>query len=145
MDTSDSAKKRPISPSHEDTSEGRKISAKRPKVKAPGAEPRHEVPGAEPMFPLPPFRQTPGPISVSQSYLRRLILERWEAEVKACEKAKQLQLLEIAPGPALTLMQASLRRIVIDRWDAELKRCEEAKRVQLLELLLGAHGISRLV
>jgi hypothetical protein len=97
------------------------------------------------MFPLPPFRQTPGPVSVSQSYLRRLILARWEAEVKGCEHAKKLQLMEIAPGPALTLLQASLRRIIVDRWDAEVRCCEEVKKVQLLELLLAAHGISRLV
>lgn len=103
------------------------------------------VTDTEPMFPLPPFRQTPGPISASQSYVQRLILARWEAEVKRCEHGKKLQLMEIAPGPALTLLQASLRRIIVDRWDAELRCCEEVKKVQLLELLLAAHGISRLV
>jgi len=72
-------------------------------------------------------------------------VERWEAEVKACEKSKQLQLLEIAPGPGFTIIQASIRRLVIERWDAEVKCCKEAKWVQLLELLLAAHGISRLV
>ncbi|KAG1831931.1 hypothetical protein DFJ58DRAFT_848129 [Suillus subalutaceus] len=92
----------------------------------------------------PPFRQTPGPVLVSQTYLRRLIVEHWEAEVKACEKSKQLRLLELAPGPALTIIQASVRRLIIEHWDAEVKHCEEAKRVQLLELLLAAHGISRL-
>ena len=110
----------------------------RPKVEEPTTD-------AEPMFPLPPFCQTPGPISVSQSYLQRLILERWEAEVKACEKEKTLQLLEIAPGPALPIIQASLQRLVIECWDAEVKHCEKAKQAQLLELLLAAHGISRLV
>lgn len=107
--------------------------------------PLREVRDTEPMSPLPPFRQTPGPVTVSQTYLRRLIVERWEAEVKACEKSKQLRLLEIAPGPGFTIIQASIRRLVIERWDAEVKRCEEAKRAQLLELLLAAHGISRLV
>ncbi|KAG2029101.1 hypothetical protein BDR03DRAFT_987982 [Suillus americanus] len=98
----------------------------------------------QPMVPLPPFRQTPGPVLVSQTYLRRLIVERWEAEVKACEKSKQLRLLELAPGPALTIIQASVRRLIIERWDAEVKHCEEAKWAQFLELLLAAHGISRL-
>ncbi|KAG1793160.1 uncharacterized protein HD556DRAFT_1308880 [Suillus plorans] len=138
MDTPKSARKRSMSPSAKATHKDEKIGVKRLKL---------EAPDAEPMIPLPPFRQTPGPILVSQSYLRRLVLEHWEAEVKACEKAKKLQQLEIAsgPGPALTLIQASLRRLVTDRWDAELKRCEEAKRAQLLELLLAAHGISKLV
>lgn len=97
------------------------------------------------MIPLPPFCQTPGPVSVAQSYLRNLILERWEAEIHACEKEKKLQLLEIAPGTGLTIIQATLQRLVSERWDAEVKRCEEAKRAQLLELLLAAHGITRLV
>jgi hypothetical protein len=44
----------------------------------------------EPMSPLLPFRQTPGPVMVSQTYLQRLIVEHWEVEVKACEKSKQL-------------------------------------------------------
>jgi hypothetical protein len=63
----------------------------RPKLEVADAEPsipKCKVPKAEPMFPLPPFHQTPGPISISQVYLRRLILEYWEAELKACEKAK---------------------------------------------------------
>jgi hypothetical protein len=92
----------------------------------------------------PPFRQTPGPITASQNYIQKLILERWEAEVKACEQAKKLQLLEVAPGPAISILQASIRRLVIERWDAEVKRCGEAKRAQLLEVLLAAHGISKL-
>ncbi|KAG2063499.1 hypothetical protein BDR04DRAFT_1123215 [Suillus decipiens] len=100
----------------------------------------------EPMYPLlPPFRQTPGPIVVPQSYLQRLILEHWEAEVKGCEHAKNAQLLEIVPGPALTIRQANLRRLIIERWEVEVRCCEEAKRAQLLELVLAAHGISRLV
>ncbi|KAG2100458.1 uncharacterized protein F5147DRAFT_655572 [Suillus discolor] len=104
--------------------EDTKIDVKRPKL---------ERPDAEPMFLRPPFRQTPGPVTASQNYIRNLILERWEAEVKACEQAKKLQLLEIAPGPAISILQASIRRLVIERWDVEVKRCEEAKRAQLLE------------
>ncbi|KAG1872174.1 hypothetical protein F4604DRAFT_1925770 [Suillus subluteus] len=148
MDTSNSAKKRSMSPSTEARYKESKISIKRPKLEVPDAEPRRpkrEVPDAEPMIPLPPFRQTPGPISVAQTYLRKLILERWEAEIQACKKEKKLQLLEIVPGTGLTLIQASLQRLVSERWDAEVKRCEEAKRAQLLELLLAAHGITRLV
>ncbi|KAG2362144.1 hypothetical protein BDR07DRAFT_1485143 [Suillus spraguei] len=76
-----------------------KIDVKRPK---------HEEPDTEPMFPIPPFRQTPGPISVSQPYLHKLILVHLEAEVKACEQAKKLQLSEIAPGQNITILQESL-------------------------------------
>ncbi|KAG1815869.1 hypothetical protein EV424DRAFT_1540896 [Suillus variegatus] len=91
MDTSatGSAKKRPVSPSTEATCKDRKIDIKRPKVETPNIElhmPLREVRDTEPMIPLPPFHQTPGPVTVSQTYLRRLIVERWEAEVKACEK-----------------------------------------------------------
>jgi hypothetical protein len=82
---------------------------------------------------------------VAQTYLRKLILECWEAEVQACENAKKLQLLEIAPAKDLTTIQASLQRLVSECWEAEVKHCEEAKKVQLLELLLAAHGITRLV
>jgi hypothetical protein len=97
------------------------------------------------MFPVPPYCQTPGPISVAQTYLQKLILERWAAEVQACENAKKLQLLEIAPAKDLTPIQASLQRLVSECWEAEVKHCKEAKKVQLLELLLAAHGITRLV
>jgi len=100
----------------------------------------------EPMYLLlPPFCQTPGPIVVPQSYLQRLILERWEVEVKGCEHAKNAQLLEIVPGPALTIRQANLHRLIIERWEVEVRCCEEAKWAQLLELVLAAHSISRLV
>jgi hypothetical protein len=64
--------------------------------------------------------------------------------VKACEQVKKLQLLELAPGPAISILQVSMRRLIIERWDAEVKWCEEAKRVQPLEVLLAAHGISKL-
>ncbi|KAG1794624.1 uncharacterized protein HD556DRAFT_1307983 [Suillus plorans] len=140
MDTLNITKKRTMSPSagHKDTArKDGKLEIKRPKL---------EEPDTGPMFPRPPFRQTPGPISVSQIYLHKLILERWEAEVKACENAKKLQLIELVPGTGTpSLLQASLRRLVSERWDAEVKHCEEAKRVQLLELLLAAHGILKLV
>ncbi|KAG1766912.1 hypothetical protein EV702DRAFT_1050539 [Suillus placidus] len=129
MNTPDSSKKRPMS-QIASRCEDMKIDVKRPKL---------ERLDAEPMLLLPPFCQTPGPITVSQTYVRKLILERWEAEVKACEQAKKLQLLELAPGPAISILQASVRRLVVERWDAELKRCEEAKRAQLLEVLLAAH------
>ncbi|KAG1881924.1 hypothetical protein C8R48DRAFT_766903 [Suillus tomentosus] len=138
MNTPDSSKKRPMSQiagRKEAGCEDTKIDVKRPKL---------ERPDAEPMFLRPPFRQTPGPITASQNYIRNLILERWEAEVKACKQAKKLQLLEVAPGPAISILQASIRRLIVERWDAEVKRCEEAKRAQLLEVLLAAHGISKL-
>ncbi|KAG0696693.1 hypothetical protein DFH29DRAFT_1004361 [Suillus ampliporus] len=152
MDTSTSAKKRLMSAASTDTdSEAcyqRPNSIKRPKVKdneEPHAGER-EVPIEEAMYPLPPFRQTPGPISVSQSYIRRLIIERWDAEIRYCEKAKKLRQFKMRLGQGrLTIIQASLQRLVAERWDAEAKRCEEAKRAQLLELLLAAHGITRLV
>ncbi|KIK43912.1 hypothetical protein CY34DRAFT_106246 [Suillus luteus UH-Slu-Lm8-n1] len=171
MDTSNSAKKtvrsmlqalthsdrsyRSMSPSTDTEARYKKgkNGIKRLKVEERDAEPqairpkREEPNDEEPMFLLPPFRQTPGPISVSQSYIRRLILEHWNAEIRYCEKAKKLGQLEIGPAPGLrlTIIQASLQRLVADRWDAEVKRCEEAKRAQLLELLLAAHGITRLV
>ncbi|KAG2145166.1 hypothetical protein DEU56DRAFT_910289 [Suillus clintonianus] len=128
-----SVHKRPASPAKTATYKNGDVTVKRPKFN-------------EPMYPLPPpFRQTPGPVMVPQSYLQRLILERWEAELKSCEQAKKLQLSEMVPGPALTLLQANLRRLIVERWEAEVRRCEEAKRAQLLELVLAAHGISRLV
>ncbi|KAG2109945.1 uncharacterized protein F5147DRAFT_652124 [Suillus discolor] len=121
----------PVSPAIGDktaTSKNGNIIVKRPKLN-------------EPMYPLPPpFRQTPSPVMVSQSYLQKLIMERWEAELKNCEHAKKLQLLEMVPGPALTLLQANLRRLIVERWEAEVRRCEEAKRAQLFELVLAAHG-----
>ncbi|KAG2106483.1 hypothetical protein BD769DRAFT_1393171 [Suillus cothurnatus] len=144
MDTSNSVKKWSMLPSTEARYKEGKISIKRPKPEVPNAEhrrPKCEVPDGELMIPLPPFHQTPGPVSVAQSYLQNLILERWEAEIHACEKEKKLQLLEIAPGTGLTIIQATLQRLVSERWDAEVKRCEEAKRAQLLELLLAAHDV----
>ncbi|KAG1809659.1 uncharacterized protein BJ212DRAFT_1302496 [Suillus subaureus] len=129
-----------MSPSagHKDTAcKDGKLEIKRPKL---------EEPDTGPMFLRPPFRQTPGPILVSQLYLCKLILERWEAEVKACENAKKLQLLELAPGSGTpSLLQASFRRLISEHWDAEVKHCEEVKQVQLLELLLATHDILKLV
>ncbi|KAG2073055.1 hypothetical protein BDR04DRAFT_1116581 [Suillus decipiens] len=87
----------------------------------------------EPMYLLhPPFHQTPSIVAVPQSYLQRLILEHWEAEVKGCEHAKNVQLLEIVPGPALTIRQANLHRLIIECWEVEVRCCEEAKWAQLL-------------
>ncbi|KAG2363777.1 hypothetical protein BDR07DRAFT_1483286 [Suillus spraguei] len=70
MNTSNSARKRAMSPSTKATCKDRKIGVKRPKLEdaEPGI-PKREVADAEPMLPLPPFRQTPGPIMVSQTYL----------------------------------------------------------------------------
>ncbi|KAG2138252.1 hypothetical protein BD769DRAFT_1384772 [Suillus cothurnatus] len=131
MDTSNSAQKQSMSPSTEAHYKESKIGIKRPKLEAPDAKPRRpkrEVPDAEPMFPVPPYCQTPGPISVAQTYLQKLILERWAAEVQACENAKKLQLLEIAPAKDLTPIQASLQRLVSECWEAEVKHCKEAKK-----------------
>ncbi|KAG2116893.1 hypothetical protein BD769DRAFT_1672750 [Suillus cothurnatus] len=137
MNTPNSSKKRPMSQiaSHKEAGcEDTKIDLKRPKL---------ERRDAEPMLLHPPFCQTPSPITASQNYIQKLILERWEAEVKACEQAKKLQLLEVAPGPAISILQASIRRLVIERWDAEVKRCGEAKWAQLLEEFPTRGGIKR--
>jgi len=104
-----------------------------------------ELPMREPMIPLPPFRQTPGPITVSQTYLRKLVLERWEAELKGCQEAKKAQILEIKQGPSTPGPHMDLQRLIAERWEAEIRRCEEARKAQLLEILLAAHGISGLV
>ncbi|KAG2743057.1 hypothetical protein P692DRAFT_20878964 [Suillus brevipes Sb2] len=45
--------------------------------------------------PVPPYRQTPAPVIVSQNYLHRLIVDRWDAEVKRCEEGRKAQLLEV--------------------------------------------------
>ncbi|KAG2108842.1 hypothetical protein BD769DRAFT_1675125 [Suillus cothurnatus] len=72
MDTSNSVKKWSMSPSTKACYKEGKISVKRPKPEVPNAEhrrPKREVPDGELMIPLPPFCQTPGPVSVAQSYL----------------------------------------------------------------------------
>jgi len=94
------------------------------------------------MIPLPPFRQTPGPITTSQDYLRTLVMECWDAEVKLCEEMKKVQLTAPIPGPAT--LQESVRRLIEERWDMQIKYCEEARKAQLLAQLLAAHGIARL-
>ncbi|KAG2756758.1 hypothetical protein P692DRAFT_20714539, partial [Suillus brevipes Sb2] len=66
------------------------------------------------------------------------------AEVKACEQAKKLQLLEVAPGTALSILQASIQRLVVEHWDVKVKRCKKAKWAQLLKVLLAAHSIFKL-
>ncbi|KAG1847774.1 hypothetical protein C8R48DRAFT_779115 [Suillus tomentosus] len=119
MDTSNSAKKWSMSPSTEARYKESKIGIKRPKLEAPDAEPRRpkrEVPDAEPMFPVPHivkhlahlcgsdipakthFRALGGrskDLTLIQASLRRLVSERWDAEVKRCEEAKKVQLLEL--------------------------------------------------
>ncbi|KAG0692304.1 hypothetical protein DFH29DRAFT_882684 [Suillus ampliporus] len=119
-------------------------------VKAParakeGPARAKEVPQGPPEhhFPLQPFRQTPGPIMASQTYLRTLVLERWDAEIRRCDDACKAQLTERVPGP-LTY-QTLIRELIFGRWCAEKQRCQEARKVQLLELLLAAHGITSLV
>ncbi|KAG1842939.1 hypothetical protein C8R48DRAFT_780885 [Suillus tomentosus] len=115
-------------------------------VRAPGqvkAKAREGPPPLEILFPLPPFRQTPGPIQASQTYIRTLILERWDVEIRHCEETCKVQLLERIQDPVTH--QAFLRETITQCWSAEKKRCEEARKVQLLELLLAAHGITTLV
>ncbi|KAG1858901.1 hypothetical protein F4604DRAFT_1930949 [Suillus subluteus] len=112
--------------------------AKAKEAKEHPPPPSHEV-----LYPLPPFRQTPGPIQASQTYLRTLVLERWDAEIRRCHEACKVQLLERMQGPATH--QAFMWEQIAGRWNAEKKWCEEARKVQLLELLLAAHGISTLV
>jgi len=94
-------------------------------------------------YPLQPFRQTPGPIVTSQTYLRTLVLERWDAEIRRCEDACKAQLSERVQGPVTH--QSFVRELIVERWKAEKQRCQEARKVQLLELLLAAHGVTTLV
>jgi hypothetical protein len=94
-------------------------------------------------FPVQPFRQTPGPITTSQTYLRTLILERWDAEIRRCDDACKVQLCECFQGPMTR--ESFIRELIVGRWNAEKQRCQEAQKVQLLELLLAAHGITNLV
>ncbi|KAG1718288.1 hypothetical protein EDB19DRAFT_1838297 [Suillus lakei] len=113
-------------------------------VRAPGqAKANGGPPPPEVLYPLPPYRQTPGPVKASQTYLRTLVLERWDAEIRRCEEACKAQLLECIQGPVTH--QNFVREMIAGRWNAEKKHCEEACKVQLLELLLAAHGITTLV
>jgi hypothetical protein len=55
-----------------------------------------------PEIPVPPYRQTPAPVMVSQMHIRRLVSDRWEAEIKRyeaeikrCEEARKVHLLEV--------------------------------------------------
>lgn len=49
-----------------------------------------------PKTPAPPYRrQTPAPIVVSQNYMRSLVEQRWDAEVRYAEAARKAQLLEV--------------------------------------------------
>jgi hypothetical protein len=102
-----------------------------------------EVPAAlEIQFPLASYHQTPGPIKTSQTYLRTLVLERWDAEIRLCEETCRAQLSEHIQGPVAH--QNLVREMISVRWNVEKKRCEESRKVQLLELLLAAHGITTL-
>jgi hypothetical protein len=94
-------------------------------------------------FPVQPFRQTPGPITTSQTYLRTLILERWDAEIRRYDDACKVQLCECFQGPMTC--ESFVQELIVGRWNAEKQRCQEAQKVQLLELLLAAHGITNLV
>ncbi|KAG2113217.1 uncharacterized protein F5147DRAFT_771067 [Suillus discolor] len=38
-----------------------------------------------PETPVPPYRQTPAPLVVSQMYMHRIVSDRWEAEIKHCK------------------------------------------------------------
>jgi hypothetical protein len=48
-----------------------------------------------PQTPVPPYRQTPAPVTVSQNYMYRLVLDHWDAEIKWCEEARKAHLLEV--------------------------------------------------
>lgn len=48
-----------------------------------------------PETPVPPYRQTPAPLTVSQNYIYRLVGDRWDAEIKRCEEARKAHLLEV--------------------------------------------------
>ena len=95
-----------------------------------------------PLIPLPPSCQTPGPITASQDYLRTLVMEHWDAEVKLCEEMKKVQLTAQIQGS--TSHQEYIQRLIEQRWGMQVKYCEEARKAQILELLLAAHGIARL-
>ncbi|KAG1851595.1 hypothetical protein DFJ58DRAFT_842084 [Suillus subalutaceus] len=98
---------------------------------------KHTKQGPHPpevQYPLTPHRQNPGPIPTSQTYLRTLVLERWDAELRRCDEACKVQLSERMQGP-----------ISHQTCNTEKKQCEEARKVQLLEILLASHGITSLV
>ncbi|KAG1872444.1 hypothetical protein DFJ58DRAFT_836992 [Suillus subalutaceus] len=86
---------------------------------------------------------TPGPITTSQTYLRTLVLQRWDAEIRRCDDACKAQLSEHIQGPATH--QMFVQELIVGRWSIEKQRCQEARKVQLLELLLAAHGVTTLV
>ncbi|KIK34442.1 hypothetical protein CY34DRAFT_17722 [Suillus luteus UH-Slu-Lm8-n1] len=85
-------------------------------VVAPGRA--REVPAAlEIQFPLAPYRQTPGPIKTSQTYLQTLVLERWDAEIRLCDESCRAQLSEHIQGPVAH--QNLVREMITVRWNAE--------------------------
>ncbi|KAG2356419.1 hypothetical protein BDR07DRAFT_1423333, partial [Suillus spraguei] len=48
-----------------------------------------------PQTPVPPYHQTPAPVTVSQMYMYRLIGDCWDAKIKRCKEAKKAHLLEV--------------------------------------------------
>ena len=44
---------------------------------------------------VPPYRQTPAPLTVSQNYIHRLIADYWDAEIKWCEEVRKAHLLKL--------------------------------------------------
>ncbi|KAG1745383.1 uncharacterized protein EDB91DRAFT_1080311 [Suillus paluster] len=87
--------------------------------------------------------KTPGPITTSQTYLRTLVLEHWDAEIRHCDEACKAQLSDCIQGPVTH--QSYVRELIVRLWNMEKQWCQEACKVQLLELLLAAHGITTLV
>ncbi|KAG0699297.1 hypothetical protein DFH29DRAFT_1002078 [Suillus ampliporus] len=58
--------------------------------------PQTPVPSPIPLKPpVQPYRQTPAPLIVSQNYMRRLVTEHWDAELRRCEEARKAQMLEV--------------------------------------------------
>ncbi|KAG0694482.1 hypothetical protein DFH29DRAFT_880695 [Suillus ampliporus] len=77
-----------------------------------------------------------------ETYLRTLVLEHWDTEIRLCDEACKAQLSEHIQGPVAH--QTFVWEMIAGHWNAEKKQCEEAHKVQLLELSLTAHGITTL-
>ncbi|KAG1770585.1 hypothetical protein EV702DRAFT_1138877 [Suillus placidus] len=77
--------------------------------------PREVKPALDIQFPLPPYRQTPGPIKMSQTYLQTLVLERWDAEIRLCDESCRAQLSEHIQGPVAH--QNLVREVIRVRWN----------------------------
>jgi hypothetical protein len=59
------------------------------------AQPPSPIVQISQMTPIQPHRQTPAHLVVSQNYMRKLVAERWDAEVRRCEEGRKAQLLEV--------------------------------------------------